>query len=146
MTATKFEPRISLITLGVSDLRKSRRFYEEGLGFEASSISSDDIVFLKTNGALLALFPTDHLAKDATVPPEGSGFRKFTISHNVREKSQVEEVLQIAQAAGAQIIKPAQDVFWGGYSGYFSDPDGHLWEICWNPYFELDEKGEIELP
>ena len=140
------EPRISIITLGVSDLKRMRQFYEQGLGWPASSASNEHICFLKTGGVVLALFPRDHLAADATVPSEGNGFRGFTIAHNVPERAQVAKCLAEAEKAGGRIVKSAQDVFWGGHSGYFSDPEGNLWEVAWNPGFPFKADGSLALP
>ena len=140
------EPRLNIVTLGVSDLKKARKFYEKGLGWKASPASQGDIVFFQLGGVVLALYPRDTLAEDALADAAGSGFRGVTLAQNVREKGDVAEVLNTAKAAGGKIVKPAQDVFWGGHSGYFADPDGHLWEIAWNPHFSLNERGEIELP
>jgi uncharacterized protein len=142
----RIEPRIHFVTLGVSDIGKARSFYERGLGWKPSAASQGDIVFFQLGGVVLALYPRRLLAEDATVEAKGSGFRGVTLAHNVRSKEDVAKVLQIAEAAGAAIVKPAQDVFWGGHSGYFADPDGHLWEVVWNPHFKLDERGEIQLP
>lgn len=131
------EPRISLITLGVSDLARSKRFYKDGLGFPEHEVS-EGVVFLKTRGTWLALFPREELAQDALTSADGHGFRGFTLAHNVRSKEEVAEVLRAAESAGAQIVKPAQDTFWGGHSGYFADPDGFLWEVAWNPHFWIE--------
>ncbi len=139
------EPRVSIITLGVADLAQSRAFYE-ALGFRASSASQGDIVFFQAGGLGLALYPRGALAEDATVEAAGAGFRGVTIAHNVRAKEDVSAVLAEAQAAGGQVVKPAQDVFWGGHSGYFADPDGHLWEVAWNPFLPLEEDGALKLP
>ena len=140
------EPRINCVTLGVADLKKSRKFYEKGLGWKASPASQGDIVFFPLGAVILALYPRDLLAEDAQVDKKGSGFRAVTLIHNVRAKEDVARALQKAEAAGAKILKPAQDVFWGGHSGYFADPDGHLWEVAWAPQFELDESGALRLP
>lgn len=139
------EGRISIVTLGVTDLAASRAFYE-ALGFRASSASQGDIVFFQAEALALALYPRATLAEDATVAEEGSGFRGITLAHNVREKGEVATVLAEAQAAGGRIVKPAQDVFWGGHSGYFADPDGHLWEVAWNPHLVPDANGAVRLP
>jgi catechol 2,3-dioxygenase-like lactoylglutathione lyase family enzyme len=139
------EPRVSIITLGVSDLARARRFYE-ALGFRASSASQGDVVFFHAGGIALALFPREELAKDAGVAADGSGFAGFTIAHNVRAREEVAQVLAAAAAAGGRIVKPAQDVFWGGHSGYFADPDGRLWEVAWNPFFEITPEGALKLP
>jgi hypothetical protein len=141
------DARVNIVTLGVADLKRGRRFYEQGLGWRASSASQGDIVFFQLAGVVLALYPADSLAEDATVAKvAGGGFRGITLAQNVREKAKVAEILNIAQAAGGTIVKPAQDVFWGGHSGYFADPDGHVWEIAWNPHFKLNPRGELELP
>jgi catechol 2,3-dioxygenase-like lactoylglutathione lyase family enzyme len=140
------EARVSLVTLGVKDLERSLTFYRDGLGFPVSPASNDDVVFFRTGGIVVTLFPHGKLADDAHVAPEGSGFRGIALAHNVREKSEVGAILAAAARAGATITKPAQDVFWGGHSGYFADPDGHLWEVAWNPHFPLRADGTIELP
>ena len=140
------EARINIVTLGVSDLQGARKFYEEGLGWKASSASQDTIVFFQLGGIVLALYPRGLLADDATVLADGSGFRGITLAHNARAREDVAGILKIAEAAGGKIVKPAQDVFWGGHSGYFADPDGHLWEVAWNPHFKLNQRGEVELP
>lgn len=128
------EPRISMITLGVKDLEKSCSFYEKGLGLPKMD-SPPDIAFFTLNGTWLGLFPRDLLAQDANVPEAGTGFSGVTISHNVATEREVELILNQAIASGATLVKPAQYVEWGGYSGYFSDPDGHLWEVAHNPHF-----------
>ncbi|MCA9041498.1 MAG: VOC family protein [Planctomycetaceae bacterium] len=135
------EPRLSMIGLGVHDLPRAVTFYKEGLGFPLANASNENIAFFNLNGIALSLYPWDKLAEDATVSPEGTGFRGVTIAHNVRKKEEVAEVLAKAEAAGATIVKPAQDVFWGGHSGYFADLDGHLWEVAWNPKAIIDEAG-----
>lgn len=139
------EPRVSLITLGVTDLARSRAFYE-ALGFRASSASQGDIVFFQAGAQALAIFPRSELAHDVGIDAVGGGFRGVTLAHNVRAKEDVAAVLEEARAAGAQIVKSAQDVFWGGHSGYFADPDGHLWEVAWNPLVPLDPDGAFVLP
>jgi catechol 2,3-dioxygenase-like lactoylglutathione lyase family enzyme len=131
------EPRISLVTLGVSDLARSRQFYAEGLGLPLSTQSTDGVAFFELRGAWLSLYPRQALAEDATIPAEGSGFGGFTLAHNLGSKAEVDAQLTQAVAAGATLVKPAQEVFWGGYSGYFADPDGFLWEVAYNPFFEL---------
>jgi catechol 2,3-dioxygenase-like lactoylglutathione lyase family enzyme len=130
------KPKISIITLGVKDLRASLKFYRDGLGFTLAG-ETKDIAILKMEGAHLALYPRERLAGDATVSPEGSGFHGFTLAHNVKSKKEVDETLAFAVKAGAKLVKPGQDVFWGGYSGYFADPDDFLWEVAWNPFFDL---------
>lgn len=130
------EARLSLVTLGVSDFARSVAFYER-LGWEKRPESQGDVAFFGARGAWIALFPRASLAEDAHVSPEGSGFRGFSLAHNVASKTEVDAVIAQAIAAGATLVKPAQDVFWGGYSGYFADPDGFLWEIAWNPHFSI---------
>ena len=128
------QSRISMITLGVRDLKKSVKFYHEGLGLRCKDPSGNSIAFFNLDGTWLSLFPRDELAKDATVPTEGSGFSGVALAHNCASKEEVHAVYDQAVAAGAEAIKEPQDVFWGGYSGYFADPDGHLWEVAWNPH------------
>ncbi|MCA9239044.1 MAG: VOC family protein [Planctomycetales bacterium] len=140
------QPRITMITLGVRDLPRAVRFYHDGLGWPLSSASNENVAFLRTGGAVLGLYPWDALAEDATVDAAGSGFRGMAIAHNVETREQVAAVLEQARAAGAEIVKVAQDVFWGGHSGYFADPDGHLWEVAWNPHAPLGPRGEMQLP
>ena len=131
------KPRISLITLGVSDLPRSRAFYER-LGFAVRQESTEDIAFMDTaSGLVLALFPREKLAEDAHVYSTGSGFRGFTLAHNVSSPEEVDAVLAEAVTAGATLQKPGQQVFWGGYSGYFADLDGFLWEVAYNPLMDL---------
>jgi catechol 2,3-dioxygenase-like lactoylglutathione lyase family enzyme len=131
------EPRISLITLGVEDLERSVRFYRDGLGLPLKP-GFEGVAFFETKGTWLGLFPRAALAEDAGVAAEGDGFRRFSLAHNVRSKEEVDRTLAAAAAAGARIVKPAQDTAWGGYSGYFADPDGFLWEVAWNPHFWIE--------
>ncbi len=128
------KPRINMITLGVKDLEGSIYFYEHGLGLPRMAFEGN-VAFFELSGSWLSLYPWSALAEDAGVAAFGEGFRGVTLAHNVARKSEVDEVMAQAEKAGATIQKPAQDVFWGGYSGYFSDPDGHLWEVAWNPHF-----------
>lgn len=137
------EQRISVVTLGVGDLERSRRFYE-ALGWRPGFVS-EEILFFQAGGMVLALFPRKHLATDAQMADSGSGFGGFTLAHNVRSRDEVDAVMAQAAAAGAPILKPAQDVFWGGYSGYFADPDGHAWEVAWNPHWTLEADGSVHL-
>lgn len=127
-------PRISMITLGVHDLAASVKFYEEGLGFPRME-SPPEVAFFTLNGTWLGLYGRNALAADATVPSEGSGFESFTLAHNVLSEAEVDEVICQAVEAGATLVKEPEKVFWGGYSGYFKDLDGHLWEIAHNPHF-----------
>jgi len=139
------EPRVSLITLGVGDLARSRKFYQK-LGFRASSVGGAEVVFLQAGPVGLCLFPRESLACDADVPAEGAGFRGIAIAHNVREKGEVDAVIAEAIGAGGEVVKPAHDAAWGGRSGYFVDPDGHLWEVAWNPHFPLGPDGAVTIP
>jgi catechol 2,3-dioxygenase-like lactoylglutathione lyase family enzyme len=129
------DPRLSIVTLGVVDLARAVAFYHDGLGYPLVDEDTDSIAFFDLGGVRLALYPWVDLAEDATVPPAGDGFRGTTLAHNVGSRETVDAVLDEAVAAGAELVKPAQEVFWGGYSGYFADPDGHLWEVAWNPDF-----------
>jgi catechol 2,3-dioxygenase-like lactoylglutathione lyase family enzyme len=128
------KPRISMITLGVDDLDKSTRFYRDGLGFPKMD-SPPEVAFFTLNGSWLGLYGRVPLADDAQVSAEGSGFNNFALAHNVTSETEVDEIMQQALDAGATLSKPAQKTSWGGYSGYFKDPDGHLWEIAHNPSF-----------
>jgi catechol 2,3-dioxygenase-like lactoylglutathione lyase family enzyme len=128
--------KISMITLGISDLARSTVFYRDGLGFPTHG-NFPGITFLQLTGTWLALFPREELAKDAQVDSHGEGFSGITLAHNVNSKTEVDAVLKQAQQAGARITKPAKDTDWGGYSGYFADLDGYLWEVAWNPHFDL---------
>lgn len=141
------EPRLSIITLGVKDLDTSRKFYHEGLGFPPSKMSNEEIVFFKTGGVCLALYPINKLAED--VSPElcvsPTGFSGVTIAHNTRSKAEVVEILNKAKCCGGKILKPAQDTFWGGYSGYFTDPDGHLWEVAYADFWTFNSDGSLVI-
>jgi uncharacterized protein len=139
-------PRLTVVTLGVSDLARSRRFYCEGLGFSASSASNENIVFLDAGSVVLALYPRALLAKDAKLSFKGSGFGGVTVARNVGSKEEVDAAMGVARKAGAKILKPAQEAFWGGYSGYFADPDGYPWEVAYNPHWKLDANGGVVLP
>jgi catechol 2,3-dioxygenase-like lactoylglutathione lyase family enzyme len=146
MPDSPFEPRISLITLGVADLARARAFYENGLGWRASAASQGDIVFFQLGGLALALFPRAALAADADVVDDGRGFHGIALAHNVRDPVEVEQLLELAQVAGGRIVRRAETASWGGRSGYFADPDGHLWEVAWNPHFALTVDGALRLP
>ena len=147
------EQRLSLITLGVKDLARARQFYTEGLGWRASPQSQESIVFIPLNGFVLSLYERGALLEDA-FGEEGKDKRRapesaapnFTLAYNVRTIEEVAQTLQFAQKAGAQLVKPAQKVFWGGTSGYFADKDGFLWEVAHNPYAELAANGDFRLP
>lgn len=129
--------KISLITLGVSDLKTSLKFYSD-LGFQAPNHKEDeDVVFFEMEGTWLALYPKEKLAEDATVSPSGTGFTGITLAHNVGSEAEVDKVFAHALSVGAKSVKKPQKVFWGGYSGYFADPDGYLWEVAFNPFTDL---------
>lgn len=131
------KPHLSMITLGVRDIARSARFYEEGLGLPRLKLDTDEVAFFPLAGAWLGLFGRDDLAADAGVAAAGSGFSGFSLAHNVSSRDEVDTTLAQAQAAGAVIVKPARATSWGGYAGYFSDPDGHLWEVAWNPHMQV---------
>ncbi len=133
------KPRISMVTLGVADLAKSIDFYENGLGFPRME-SPPEVAFFTLNGTWLGLYGRKALAEDAMVSAEGSGFNGFALAHNVETEVEVDSVFDQAVAAGATAVKKPQKVFWGGYSGYFKDPDGHLWEVAHNPIFWVGPK------
>lgn len=139
------ESRISIITLGVIDLEKSFRFYHEGLGFPTEGKLEDGIIFFQTSGTRLALYPLDKLAEDVSpqINTAQSRFPGFTLAHNTRSKGEVDQVLKLAEKSGGVIVKPAQEVFWGGYSGYFTDPDGYYWEVAWAASWEFNQDGSL---
>lgn len=137
------EQRISLITLGVDDLVRARRFYEEGLGWQAKD-APEGVVFYQLPGIALALFGRDDLAADARHPVDGR-FSGITIAINQRTEADVDAVLSQAAAAGATILKPAEKVFWGGYSGYFADLDSHVWEVAVNPAWTINDDGTLTI-
>lgn len=139
------EQRLSIVTLGVSDLERSTEFFQR-LGWRRSMTKAEGIAFFQAGGVALALYPRDELAKDAKVDAAGQGFSRFTLAYNVRRREDVDSVLAEAQAAGAKIQKPAEEASWGGYSGYFADPDGFLWEVAWNPFFPIAADGAIQIP
>jgi len=144
------EPRISLITLGVEDLARSVAFYSDGLGFPLSSASVEgEVAFMRAGGTVLALWWRAKLADDANLPDRRGAWKEFggiALAHNVRERGEVDAVLAQAVAAGARLLKPAVDTEWGGRSGYFADPDGHPWEVAWNPGFPFADDGSLVLP
>ena len=139
------KPRVTVITLGVDDLNKSHTFYRDGLGLETegtigAEFEDGAVVFFDLQpGLKLAIWPRDSISHDAGVPRSGHSPTEITIGHNVATKDEVDTVMAQARQAGANIVKPAQATFWGGYAGYFQDPDDHLWEIVWNPQFEIIE-------
>jgi len=137
--------KLNLITLGVNDMERSTAFFE-GLGWKKSPASVDGLSLFPLGGMVLALHPRNELAKDATVSDEVCGFSGITLSYNANSEAEVNEVLSKVEKLGATIIKPAQKVYWGGYSGYFKDLDGHLFEVACNSFWGLDAAGNIQLP
>lgn len=134
-------PRISMITLGVKNLEKSIEFYKEGLGFPVFQ-EQEAVAFFELNGSWLGLYGIDALAADANLTNDASGFKGFSLAHNLASIEEVDQLYAEALNAGAQAVKHPEKVFWGGYSGYFSDPDGYLWEIAYNPYAWIGPKDE----
>lgn len=138
------KPNITVFTIGVDDLERALRFYRDGLGLATPGIIGQEfaygaVVFIDLQpGLRLALWPRTSIAHDTGLPPTPPSATEFTIGHNVNTKAEVDAVMQQADAAGAQIVKAAHDTFWGGYAGYFQDPDGHLWEVVWNPQLMVD--------
>jgi predicted lactoylglutathione lyase len=139
------EQRITLITLGVTDLNTSRSFYER-LGWKRSVATAKGVAFFDAGAVVLALYPREDLARDLGIGVEQHGTCSISVAQNVQSRADVDRVLQEAVAAGAKLLKAGADVFWGGYVGYFADSDGFAWEVAWNPHFPLDEKGRITLP
>jgi catechol 2,3-dioxygenase-like lactoylglutathione lyase family enzyme len=142
------EPRVSLVTLGVSDLERAIAFYRDGLGWPKSEVGGDEVAFFKSSGVVIALFPRGSFAADVGLDAddvEHGGFSRVSLAHNVAEEGQVDSVLREAAEAGATIVKEAQEIFFGRH-GFFADPDGFLWEVAWNPSFPMGADGSIELP
>jgi uncharacterized glyoxalase superfamily protein PhnB len=139
------KPRITVLTIGVDDLKESLKFYRDGLGLKTEGIIGEEFeygavaFFDLENGMKLALWPRKSLAKDSGVKVTPASGTEFSIGHNVANKKEVDAVMEQAKKAGAKIIKTAQKTFWGGYAGYFQDPDGHLWEVVWNPEWKISE-------
>jgi hypothetical protein len=139
------KPRIKVLTLGVGDLERALVFYRDGLGLPTQGVVGTEfpdgaVVFFNLNDDLvLALYPKTALAKEANVPVSPPSPTEFAIGHNVNSKQEVDAVMRQAELAGARITDPAHDRFWGGYAGHFQDPDGHLWEIAWNPHWKIEE-------
>lgn len=139
-------PRLTVVTLGVSDLGKATRFYEAVLG-TAPNTSYEGVTFFELPGAWISLFPLENLAKDISpgVPATRTGFSGITLAHNARSKEDVIAIIERARAAGARIVKAPQDTFWGGFSGYFADPDNYYWEVAWGPMFEFTKDGALKF-
>jgi uncharacterized protein len=140
------KPRINLVTLGVKDIAASRTFYER-LGLSSSPAGNDNVAFFDANGVVLGLYGHDALAEDAHVATSPQpAFRGVSLAWNAGSEADVDAIFSHALKAGATVVKQPQKVFWGGYSGYFGDPDGHLWEVAYNPFFPINGAGHIELP
>ena len=135
---------ISILTLGVADLKRSASFYEN-IGFRKSSKSDDQIVWFATGDTVLALYPWRALAEDACIPPDGTGFRGTAMAINLSSKEQVDDYIGKVRKAGGRVVKEPQEVFWGGYSSYFQDFDGHLWEVAFNPFTPVSQNGKLDL-
>ena len=139
-------PWVSIVTLGVRDLKSAGTFYEEGLGWTPSAASNADIVYFRLGAVVLALYPRRVLAAEAGLGDSGRGFDGVTLSHNVTSRAAVDEALREAVAAGGTILKFGREMAWGGYAGHLTDPDGHVWEIAWNPNLKLKRDGRLVLP
>lgn len=137
--------KLNLITLGVDNFEKSLNFYEKGLGWKKSDKGTDDLALFPLGGITLALYPIQELADDATLKYTPTQFSGLTLSYNAKSEKEVDDVLAEVEKLGATIIKAAQKAFWGGYSGYFKDPDGHLIEVAFNPFWELDDNDNLKL-
>lgn len=135
---------LHIVTLGVSDLKRSHEFYSQTLGWKQSR-PQEGISFFQAGGVVLALFPREELAKDALVSSEGNGFAGFSLAYNAQSEAEVDEIIRDLKAKGVKILKEPQKVFWGGYSSYFADPDGNCWEVAYNPFFPFDENGNLKL-
>jgi predicted lactoylglutathione lyase len=139
-------PYVSLITLGVADIAKATAFYER-LGFVLSKEASEaSVSFFKAGGIVLAIWSRESQKEDANANDLWTGNGGIVVAQNVASESEVDEMMAKAEAAGARILKPASKTFWGGYNGYFADPDGHVWEVAHNPFWRLDENGRVDLP
>ena len=136
---------LHLVTLGVRDFERSFKFYSETLGWKPASASQDDVAFFQAGGAVLGLYPREKLAEDALTSSKGSGFAGVTLAYNARSEEEVDEIIRTLDAKGVRIVKQPQKAFWGGYSAYFADPDGFLWEVAYNPFFLFDESGNLNL-
>ncbi|MGH2362669.1 MAG: VOC family protein [bacterium] len=140
------KPRITVLTLGVDNLEKSLAFYRDGLGLSTQGIVGREFehgavaFFDLQSGLKLAIWSRDNIAHDADIPKSGHSATEFTIGHNVLSKAEVDAVMEQAQQAGAVVAKPVHETFWGGYAGYFQDPDGHLWEVAWNPQWVVENE------
>lgn len=139
------DQHLHLITLGVRDFERSRKFYADILGWKPAEASGDDVAFYQAGGVVLALYPREKLAEDALTSAEGSGFSGITLAYNARGEAEVDEIIADLKSKGVKIAKEPQKAFWGGYSSYFSDPDDYRWEVAYNPFFPFDESGNLKL-
>ena len=137
------DQRVSLMTLGVSDLSRARAFYE-GLGWKTGAAPADDVAFFQAGGMIVALWSREQLAEDSVVT-DGGGWGGVTLAHNTRSPEEVDTVLEEARAAGGTVLRGGAETFWGGYSGVFADPDGHPWEVAHNPHWTIGEDGSVSL-
>jgi catechol 2,3-dioxygenase-like lactoylglutathione lyase family enzyme len=141
-----FPQKLTLVTLGVADVAVSRRFYE-GLGFRAADFDNEGVAFFDMNGVVLAVFGHGDLAEDADTELEAGGkYSRMSLAINLESEAEVDAAMDFAARQGGRITQPARKVFWGGYAGYFADPDGFLWEIAYNPFWPLDADGRPQLP
>lgn len=140
------EQRVTIIGLGVKNLKASTLFYEKKIGWKKMASSNEDITFFQLNGILLSLYPREKLAEDAQVDASGNGFKAFTLAYNTRSKEEVDALFEQLEEKGVKIVKPPEEVFWGGYSGYIADLDDNLWEIAFNTFLPLDENGNTIEP
>lgn len=144
------EKRLSLVTLGVADLDRAMRFYQH-MGLDRHQGITDGVAFFQVGGMILALFPQEELAKDAGLDPADAGAlpqpsSRMALGYNTRSEQEVDDMIALAERSGGRVVKPAQKAFWGGRSGYFADPDGHLWEVAHNPAFPIADDGTVQLP
>ena len=139
-------PRVTVLTLGVADLNKATKFYEAVLGTPPNT-SYDGVTFIELPGTWISLYPLDNLVRDISpeIPVDRSGFSGITLAFNARSKDDVMAIIERAKSAGARAMKEPQETFWGGFSGYFADPDGYFWEVAWGPMFEFTENGELKF-
>lgn len=143
-TVREMEQRVSIITLGVEDVSRSRRFYED-LGWSGAQ-EVEETVFFQAGGQAVVLWGRDKLAADAGLTDDGASFGGLVLAHNVRTREDVDQVVALAASAGAQVTRQPSDTFYGGYAGWFRDPDGHVWEIAWNPGLPLGDDGDLTVP
>jgi hypothetical protein len=136
---------IHLITLGVSDFKKSYKSYAETMGWNPASSSQGDTAFFRAGGVALSIYPREKLAEDALISPEGHGFSGITLAYNARSESKVYDIINDLRSKGVKILTEPQKVFWGGYNAYFADPDGYCWEVAYNSFFPFDENGNLKL-